>query len=236
MPPADTGSVPFSARRPTIAETMDANLGNPHPEAVRWAERRLSEPVVEAASYYARDGRSTLRLTTESGRAAYLKVAPDLAGERARLGWLEGRLPTPAVLSFEPGRSDDWLLTEGLPGSDLTSPNHTSRPRELIHHLAAALHRIHALDPTSCPFGVAARGHVVVHGDACLPNFLIEGDYLSGYLDVGSLGLAGVEVDLAAAVWSLHHNLGPGWGPPFLEAYGWPHHDDATVEALRQRY
>jgi aminoglycoside phosphotransferase len=40
-----------------------------------------------------------------------------------------------------------------------------------------------------------------VHGDACLPNFV---------------RIDSPEIDLAAAVWSLDHNLGPGFGGAFL--------------------
>ena len=80
------------------------------------------------------------------------------------------------------------------------------------------------------------QGKVLVHGDACLPNFLFHGDELSGYINVGDLAVGEPEVDLVAAVWSLQYNLGPGYGLAFLREYGVSDADEKRVEALRQKY
>ena len=206
-----------------------------HVEYVEWAAAELGAPVHASEVVWALEGRTTLRLTTNDG-VYFLKVAPGLEGERDRLVWLAPFLPVPAVVAFAPATPNDLLLTEALPGSDLTREEHKRRPEAVVERLVEALHAFHALDPARCPFGRAGDGHVVVHGDACLPNFLVEHGRVSGYVDVGGAGLAPAETDLAAAVWSLQYNLGPGWGGRFLAAYGWPRHDDATVEALRRSY
>ncbi len=84
------------------------------------------------------------------------------------------------------------------------------------------------------PFG--GCGSVLVHGDACLPNFLFSAEQLSGYIDVGNMALGEPEVDLAAAVWSLQYNLGHGYGLEFLSKYGVEQPDEEEVERLRQLY
>ncbi len=61
---------------------------------------------------------------------------------------------------------------------------------------------------------------VVCHGDYCPPNILIEGGQVTGYLDLGELGVADRWWDLAAATWSLTWNLGPGFEETFLAEYG----------------
>jgi aminoglycoside phosphotransferase len=68
---------------------------------------------------------------------------------------------------------------------------------------------------------------VVCHGDACLPNFLIDPDTLevTGMLDVGRLGVADRHLDLALAVRSMSDtSLNPAYGPEaadvMLAAYG----------------
>jgi kanamycin kinase len=65
---------------------------------------------------------------------------------------------------------------------------------------------------------------VVCHGDCCLPNVLVSGTgggmAVSGFVDVGELGVAERWWDLAVATWSLDWNLGPGWEELFLRAYG----------------
>jgi kanamycin kinase len=43
---------------------------------------------------------------------------------------------------------------------------------------------------------------------------------VAAYLDLGELGVADRWWDLAVATWSTTWNLGPGWEPAFLEAYG----------------
>ncbi len=61
---------------------------------------------------------------------------------------------------------------------------------------------------------------VVTHGDPCLPNLLLDGEYLSGFVDVGRLGLADRHADLALAHRSLNHNIGPQMAEHFLDVYG----------------
>lgn len=61
---------------------------------------------------------------------------------------------------------------------------------------------------------------VVCHGDYCFPNVLIEGDAVTGYLDVGELAVADPWWDVAVASWSTTWNVGPGWENVFLDAYG----------------
>jgi aminoglycoside phosphotransferase len=60
----------------------------------------------------------------------------------------------------------------------------------------------------------------VCHGDYCLPNVLIAEGEISGFVDLGELGVADRWSDLATALWSVGHNLGRGWRDAFLDAYG----------------
>lgn len=226
-PPAPTGRAYPEPMSPT----------RPHPSEIEWAEAEIGESVREAEVVYTLADRRTTRLVVQSGRTYFLKVAPGLLPERERLGWLRGRLPVPEVRAFGQGKPVDRLLTVGLPGEDLTTERHRADPERLVELLAAALRRIHALDPLECPFRAGDEdGGVVVHGDACLPNFLVHEGRLSGYVDLGSCRIAPPAVDLEAAVWSLRHNLGDGWGEVLLERYGWGSTAPATVESLAAAY
>ncbi|SDH68695.1 kanamycin kinase [Pseudonocardia oroxyli] len=62
---------------------------------------------------------------------------------------------------------------------------------------------------------------VVCHGDACVPNTLLDDDgRCCGHVDLGSLGVADRWADLAAATWSTIWNYGPGHEHRLLDAYG----------------
>lgn len=61
---------------------------------------------------------------------------------------------------------------------------------------------------------------VVTHGDPCLPNVILNGEYVEGFVDVGRAGLADRHADLALAWRSLRHNLGPEHAERFLDIYG----------------
>jgi kanamycin kinase/streptomycin 3"-kinase/aminoglycoside 3'-phosphotransferase-2 len=65
------------------------------------------------------------------------------------------------------------------------------------------------------------RDLVVCHGDACLPNFLVDPDSLAvtGMIDVHRLGVADRHLDLALAMRSISDTtLNPAYGAPAAEA------------------
>ena len=151
---------------------------------------------------------------------AYLKLASDLAPEAQRLQWLDGRLPTPKLISTGRCESTDWLVTTALPGLALSNLKHTEPAARITQQLAEALHLVHQTPAHDCPFGEQSSTSVLVHGDACLPNFLFVDGALSGIVDLGQCGLGDFRSDLATAVWSVQYNLGSGHASSFLNAYG----------------
>jgi kanamycin kinase len=175
------------------------------------------------------------RLSGE-GTAVFIKRAADLGGERDRLEWLGGRWPVPKALGFFHAAGDDWLVTRELPGAPMYDPSVGWAADRVATELGAILRRLHATDAQECPFGVRKRGHVLVHGDFCLPNVLVASGELSGLVDVGRAGLGHPEVDLAAGVWTLQYNYGKGFARAFLATYGWPPMSDEAIEKLRRKY
>ncbi len=175
------------------------------------------------------------RLEGASG-VVYVKRAHDLEDERDRTVWLAGRLPVPEVLGLFHAFGDDWLLTRAMPGMPLSDRSLGWEPSRVAQQMGEILREIHAVDAKRCPFGERRAGHVLVHGDYCLPNVLVQDGRFSGLIDVGGAGLGDPQDDLAAGVWSLHYNYGPGHAREFLDAYGWPPMSDKAIERLRRRY
>lgn len=66
----------------------------------------------------------------------------------------------------------------------------------------------------------ASEDVVVIHGDPCLPNVIVQGEFVSGLVDVGRAGIADRHADLALAARSLAYNYGPGLDDVFLDTYG----------------
>jgi len=61
---------------------------------------------------------------------------------------------------------------------------------------------------------------VVTHGDACLPNVIVQGEYVEGLIDLGRAGIADRHMDLALAWRSTRRNLGATYAGMLLDLYG----------------
>jgi kanamycin kinase len=65
------------------------------------------------------------------------------------------------------------------------------------------------------------KSDALLHGDACLPNLLLEDFRLTGFIDLGAGGVGDRHIDLFWALWSLEFNLHTGaYADAFLDAYG----------------
>ena len=72
---------------------------------------------------------------------------------------------------------------------------------------------------------------VFTHGDYCLPNIIIDGDEVSGFIDLGRAGIADRYQDLALMARSLKHDLGsPKWVDVFFKEYGIESRDFSKID------
>lgn len=99
---------------------------------------------------------SVWRITLGDGNAVFLKSEAlhplaELPGEIERLNWLTKMgFKSPRVIDAEQADDRLWLLMSAVPGEDLT--HYVDRPGDVVRAYAQGLKRIHALDPTHCPF------------------------------------------------------------------------------------
>ena len=208
----------------------------PLPAEVREAVARAvgEGPVTEDFAWMSWAG-TVWRLSGHNG-AVFVKRAAHLEDEHRRLEWLAGRWPVPEVIGLFHGLGDDWLVTRAVEGVPMYHPTVAWAPERVAATLGEILKSLHATDAADCPFGLKKRGHVLVHGDYCLPNVLIHDGRLSAVIDVGLAGLGSPETDLAAGVWTLQYNFGKGFARAFLDAYDWPPMSDEAIERLRRKY
>lgn len=61
---------------------------------------------------------------------------------------------------------------------------------------------------------------VITHGDACLPNFILNGEFVEGLVDVGRAGIADRHMDLALAWRSTRSKLNANAAEQLLDQYG----------------
>ena len=65
------------------------------------------------------------------------------------------------------------------------------------------------------------KREVLLHGDYCLPNIILNHWKFSGYIDLGCGGIGDRHIDVAWGIWTLNYNLGTlKYTNRFLDAYG----------------
>ncbi len=200
---------------------------------INWAEKQLGNATVTKEDYG--DQSKVFKLHAASGNY-FLKIGAGLEKERERLEWLNGKLPVPKVVGSAKIDDKDILLLSAIEGKNLAALSKEWPAEKVVDKLVKALHQFHAVDAKNCPFGSFEIGKVLVHGDACLPNFVFQDDNFSGYIDLGDLMVASPEIDFSAAIWSLQYNLGIGYGRMFLEKYGVKSVTDELVKRLWLQY
>ncbi len=60
---------------------------------------------------------------------------------------------------------------------------------------------------------------VFSHGDFCLPNIIIDGEKINGFIDLGRSGIADKYQDIALCYRSLHHNYHGSYGGKVHEGF-----------------
>lgn len=71
---------------------------------------------------------------------------------------------------------------------------------------------------------------VVIHGDYCVPNVIVDAGSVSGFVDLGRAGVGDRHRDLGIAARSVAHNFGGHAVPVFVDAYGLEQPDLARLD------
>jgi kanamycin kinase len=77
----------------------------------------------------------------------------NLGGEAARLGWIAGRIPVPAVLDYGSDGQGAWLVTKSIPASSAVDPRWNVEPATAVAAIGTGLRSLHDRLPVDeCPF------------------------------------------------------------------------------------
>lgn len=163
-----------------------------------------------------------------------------LRREEERMRWIAPRHPSPVVLDAGADADGGWLVTAALAGETAVTDRNRARPDAAVAAIAEGLRRLHAVPLDAAPAHWSAetwvnrspaalgprpplreQDRVLVHGDACAPNTLLDdaGRFLA-HVDLGDLAPGDRWADLAVATMSLEWNYGPGHDAAFYAAYG----------------
>lgn len=102
-------------------------------------------------------GNDVFRITLPNHSAYCLKRAPrsvdaELHAEKARLEWLQGRLPVPMVEAFIVDDQHTYLLLSAVSGVMACDRMFMNNISNLVHAVADGLQMIHELHYLQCPF------------------------------------------------------------------------------------
>lgn len=79
----------------------------------------------------------------------------------------------------------------------------------------------------------ALQSRVLLHGDFCLPNIILNNWKLSGFIDLGNGGVGERHIDLFWGVWTLWFNLKTDrYCGRFLDAYGRDQADESVLKII----
>ncbi len=77
------------------------------------------------------------------------------------------------------------------------------------------------------------KNEVLIHGDYCLPNVMLDGWRFSGFIDLGNVGVGDRHIDLFWGAWTLEFNLGTDkYRERFFDAYGRDKIDENKLKTI----
>lgn len=211
---------------------------------------RSVRPYLQGATLYDSSCSENARTLLVSGeQPAFLKISTpgSLEREYQMTTFLHTHNVAPQAVAYESASDYDYLLTEAVSGEDGTAVPHLDNPVKLAGAFGEYLSMLHALPVEGCPYGnktkewlkeagqkgidpgmintdYSAIDNVIIHGDYCLPNIIMDRFAFKGFIDLGNGGVGDRHYDLYWGIWTLNYNLKTDkYKDIFLDAYGRKH-------------
>jgi len=172
---------------------------------------KLSAPVIRYLSTD-RDYLVTEPLEGENG------IAKKYLAEPERLSEIFGR----SLRLLHEVDISDCPVNDKMSELRLMANTHTFLQTHLddIAEYIGKTHAATALEEIAASSGLL-KNDVLIHGDYCLPNIILDNWAFKGFVDVADGGVGDRHYDLAWGLWTLNMNLKSSkYGHRFLDAYG----------------
>lgn len=195
---------------PDVEPGLEAEAGR-----MRWAQQHLPVPEIVGTGRTESGGSWLLTqgLDGDDATRAQLRDEPRRLVTALALGLRRFHATAIEACPFSFRLSESLALAEARVRRGVVFPQRDFHPEHAGLSAEGALDQLVRAD-------TGPEDLVVCHGDYCLPNALVEGDRVTGFVDLGELAVADRWWDLAIATWSITWNLGPGFEQVFLDAYG----------------
>ncbi len=143
--------------------------------------RRLLGESEWQANTMGRSGSQVFRV-----KHGYLKIVSrastiSLRAEKDRLVWLQGRLPVPEVYYYDVDDHNEYLYMSGIAGTMACDEIFWEDMPELICLLAEALHMVHAVDISTCPFDQRLTYRLALAYQGMLSGRIDENEFAARY-------------------------------------------------------
>jgi kanamycin kinase len=207
----------------------------------------IKEHVGRAKIYDSSCSQNAKTFLVEGTDRAYLKISNrgSLERECRMTEFLSSHNVAPKVIAFEADLHNDYLFSEAVIGEDGASEVHIENPNKLACVFGEYLRMLHSLPIKGCPFnnrttemidGIKKKekslniikelekyaiDDVIIHGDYCLPNIIMDNFSFKGFIDLGFGGIGDRHYDIYWGIWTLNYNLKTDqYMDLFLKAYG----------------
>lgn len=121
--------------------------------------------------------------------------------------WLINYIACGKPVKFIVFNNKGYYLKEYIDGVNLCSEEYINNPSLLIKLLVEAINILHSTKVDNRKYVIDAGFETLIHGDFCLPNILVRGENVVGFVDLLDAGIGDPWRDYAWCIWSLEYNL-----------------------------
>src|SRR3989344_8754922 len=141
---------------------------------INWAKDLVGDDAIVNKEHHGDEG-AVYKIDSKKGNYFLkIKTSSTFSKERERLGWFKNKLQVPEVVGFTEKDDTGAVLLTALEGKNLAVLCKEWPAEKVLTKLADILHKFHQTSTQGWIFDKPDSKKILVHGDACLPNFIFN--------------------------------------------------------------